>query len=284
MYVCKWRNVLLQFLPKWLAPNLITFTGFLLTVVNFILIAYYDWDFQGANNAVHTVPRWVWSVAAINILLYYNLGEYGSTVGRWATEFILVRNCQILSILSFLVCSEHKFRCIIVIQYCILSSLIINNKIYYNKINSIKNPNTIMIFPTLLMAGVSRMHRTSHHCNSSCLHVTHLNMPSNLAMAKSFKLSAMPCVLNFVAYFLAPTTLYTFSIHLTCTLLLYFRHRWYGRQASTAHWHQWSARRALRPRFGLLLSCADTHLYVFVVRDQRFAADSYVFRYMECFS
>ncbi|CAD6998160.1 unnamed protein product [Ceratitis capitata] len=72
-------NWCVQFLPKWLAPNLITFTGFLLTVVNFILIAYYDWDFQGANHAEHPVPSWVWSVAAINILLYYNLGKYAGS-------------------------------------------------------------------------------------------------------------------------------------------------------------------------------------------------------------
>ncbi|XP_054744792.1 ethanolaminephosphotransferase 1 isoform X1 [Anastrepha obliqua] len=80
-------NWCVQFLPKWLAPNLITFTGFLLTVVNFILIAYYDWDFQGANNAEHTVPHWVWSVAAINILLYYNLdGMDGKQARRTGTS------------------------------------------------------------------------------------------------------------------------------------------------------------------------------------------------------
>ncbi|XP_050318348.1 ethanolaminephosphotransferase 1 isoform X1 [Bactrocera neohumeralis] len=80
-------NWCVQFLPKWLAPNLITFTGFLLTVVNFILIAYYDWDFQGANHEVHTVPRWVWSVAAINILLYYNLdGMDGKQARRTGTS------------------------------------------------------------------------------------------------------------------------------------------------------------------------------------------------------
>ncbi|XP_067623913.1 ethanolaminephosphotransferase 1 isoform X2 [Eurosta solidaginis] len=80
-------NWCVQFLPKWLAPNLITFIGFLLTVVNFILIAYYDWDFQGANMAEHTVPRWVWSMAAINILLYYNLdGMDGKQARRTGTS------------------------------------------------------------------------------------------------------------------------------------------------------------------------------------------------------
>ena len=114
--------------------------------------------------------------------------------------------------------------------------------------------------------------------------MTQLNVSDNLAMAKSFILSAIVCAQNFVAYFLAPTTLYTFNMHFTSTLRLYFTRRWHGRQAGTAHWHQWAAGRALRPRLGLLLRCADTYLYVFVVWHQRFAADSYVFRYMECFS
>lgn len=55
-----------------------TFVGFLMTVVNFILIAYYDWGFEAANSETgNTVPAWVWTVAAINILIYYNLGELG---------------------------------------------------------------------------------------------------------------------------------------------------------------------------------------------------------------
>lgn len=48
-----------------------------MTVVNFLLLAYYDWDFKAANDKSvgNTVPGWVWTVAAINILIYYNLGE-----------------------------------------------------------------------------------------------------------------------------------------------------------------------------------------------------------------
>jgi len=61
----------------WMAPNILTFVGFLMTVVNFILIAYFDWNFDAANDKAvgNTVPGWVWTVAAINILIYYNLGE-----------------------------------------------------------------------------------------------------------------------------------------------------------------------------------------------------------------
>lgn len=59
-----------------MAPNLITFIGFLLTIVNFLLIGYYDFDFKAAND--HTkrvIPDWVWIVASINIFVAYTLGE-----------------------------------------------------------------------------------------------------------------------------------------------------------------------------------------------------------------
>lgn len=63
-----------QFFPMWIAPNLITFTGFLLTIVNFLLIGYYDYGFTAANDKEHPIPRWVWLVASINIFLAYTLG------------------------------------------------------------------------------------------------------------------------------------------------------------------------------------------------------------------
>lgn len=47
-----------------------------MTVINFLLIGYYDWDFTAANYSENLIPSWVWSVAAINILLYYNLGKF----------------------------------------------------------------------------------------------------------------------------------------------------------------------------------------------------------------
>nr|CAD7428072.1 unnamed protein product [Timema monikensis] len=65
-----------QFCPKWVAPNLLTFSGFLFTVLNFLLFAYYDYDFY-ASSVKHPeadpIPRWVWLIAAINIFLAYTL-------------------------------------------------------------------------------------------------------------------------------------------------------------------------------------------------------------------
>ncbi|EDW63815.1 ethanolaminephosphotransferase 1 [Drosophila virilis] len=82
-------NSCVKYLPMWLAPNILTFVGFLMTVVNFILIAYYDWDFKAANDKSvgNTVPGWVWTVAAINILIYYNLdGMDGKQARRTGTS------------------------------------------------------------------------------------------------------------------------------------------------------------------------------------------------------
>ncbi|XP_013114241.1 ethanolaminephosphotransferase 1 [Stomoxys calcitrans] len=80
-------NKCVEFLPMWLAPNILTFVGFLMTVINFLLLAYYDWDFAAANPAENTVPRWVWSVAALNIMLYYNLdGMDGKQARRTGTS------------------------------------------------------------------------------------------------------------------------------------------------------------------------------------------------------
>lgn len=80
-------NKCVKYFPRWIAPNLITFTGFLLTVVNFILIAYYDWGFTAANGEKNSVPSWVWLVASINIFVAYTLdGIDGKQARRTGTS------------------------------------------------------------------------------------------------------------------------------------------------------------------------------------------------------
>ncbi|CAF1291344.1 unnamed protein product [Adineta steineri] len=54
-------NWLVEFCPRWFAPNLMTFLGFLLLVVNFVMFTYYDLHFTQAL----VLPSWVWLVAAI---------------------------------------------------------------------------------------------------------------------------------------------------------------------------------------------------------------------------
>lgn len=70
-------NFCLQFCPKWIAPNLITFVGFLLTVLAFLLLSFYDFSFYASseNEAYPPVPNWVFFVAGILIFVAYTLGN-----------------------------------------------------------------------------------------------------------------------------------------------------------------------------------------------------------------
>ncbi|XP_019721100.1 ethanolaminephosphotransferase 1 [Hippocampus comes] len=66
-------NFVVKFLPKWLAPNLITFTGFMFLVVNFLMLAFYDYDFNASAVGHQHVPSWVWVTAGIFNFLAYTL-------------------------------------------------------------------------------------------------------------------------------------------------------------------------------------------------------------------
>ncbi|XP_077567166.1 ethanolaminephosphotransferase 1 [Stigmatopora nigra] len=66
-------NFLVKFFPKWLAPNLITFTGFMFLVVNFLMLAFYDFDFNASAAGHDHVPSWVWVTAGIFNFLAYTL-------------------------------------------------------------------------------------------------------------------------------------------------------------------------------------------------------------------
>lgn len=71
---------LFQFCPTWIAPNVLTFSGFLFTVVNFVMFAYFDPNFHASSIDVDKqlyppIPRWVFLLAAINLFLAHTLGE-----------------------------------------------------------------------------------------------------------------------------------------------------------------------------------------------------------------
>lgn len=72
----------------WVAPNLLTFAGFMLTVFNCVLIAYYDFDFTAANHVEQNqIPRWVFLVASVNVLVAYTLdGIDGKQARRTGTS------------------------------------------------------------------------------------------------------------------------------------------------------------------------------------------------------
>lgn len=66
-----------QFFPRNIAPNVLTFAGFLLTALNFIMLSYYDWDFFAStdDDRYPAIPNWFWIFASVNIFVAYTLGE-----------------------------------------------------------------------------------------------------------------------------------------------------------------------------------------------------------------
>ncbi|KAM3964112.1 ethanolaminephosphotransferase 1 [Aphomia sociella] len=83
-------NWCVQYCPSWVAPNLLTFTGFLLTVLNFLLFSYYDYGFHALteeNVTGDSVPWWVWAVSAVNLFVAYTLdGIDGKQARRTGTS------------------------------------------------------------------------------------------------------------------------------------------------------------------------------------------------------
>lgn len=69
-------NAVVKLYPMWVAPNLLTFSGFLFQVALFLLLAIYDWDFYSNNRTktdYPTIPNWVWYVAALCQFLGHTL-------------------------------------------------------------------------------------------------------------------------------------------------------------------------------------------------------------------
>lgn len=64
-----------QFFPRWFAPNLMTFLGFLFSAMNLVLLSYYDWNFEASSGEEGTtpIPEWVWLCTGINIFVAYTL-------------------------------------------------------------------------------------------------------------------------------------------------------------------------------------------------------------------
>ncbi|KAJ2949889.1 hypothetical protein O0L34_g11209 [Tuta absoluta] len=82
-------NWCVQFCPEWVAPNVLTFSGFLLTVLNFLLFSYYDYGFHALSedNPDRQIPNWVWAVSAVNLFVAYTLdGIDGKQARRTGTS------------------------------------------------------------------------------------------------------------------------------------------------------------------------------------------------------
>ena len=60
----------LQIFPMWLAPNVMTFVGWVLTVAIFLILSYYDPYIVagGSRNDLHKhyhIPQWIWIYIAL---------------------------------------------------------------------------------------------------------------------------------------------------------------------------------------------------------------------------
>lgn len=62
-----WWTPVASFIPKWLAPNLITFIGFICTMTNIPLMWYFNPTFDS------TLPRWVFLYAGFSVFFYITM-------------------------------------------------------------------------------------------------------------------------------------------------------------------------------------------------------------------
>ena len=68
-----------QLCPLWLAPNLMTFVGFLLLLSNFFLLTFFDPHFfstsggDETSTSLYVIPTWVWYFCAASQFLAHTL-------------------------------------------------------------------------------------------------------------------------------------------------------------------------------------------------------------------
>ncbi len=82
-------NWLIQFFPRWIAPNLITFIGFLFIVKSFLLLSFYDYYFYASSvdSSWPPIPNWVFALVAFNVFISYTLdGIDGKQARRTRTS------------------------------------------------------------------------------------------------------------------------------------------------------------------------------------------------------
>ncbi|GAB6029946.1 hypothetical protein CHUAL_005641 [Chamberlinius hualienensis] len=137
-----WNNCV-KLCPRWLAPNLLTFTGFLFTIFNFVILSYYDYDFY-ASNSLHPeyppIPSWVWMTCAISHFLAYTLdgidgkqarrtntsgplGEmFDHGLDSWATIFIPCTFFHVFGREDYSITMLEFYACLCVVEFNFLSS------------------------------------------------------------------------------------------------------------------------------------------------------------------
>ena len=79
-----------QLIPRWVAPNLLTFVGFVFVLLTAGLIWFYDPDFSASSDSIPSsqpIPNWVWLVCAVFHFLAHTLdGIDGKQARRTGTS------------------------------------------------------------------------------------------------------------------------------------------------------------------------------------------------------
>jgi ethanolaminephosphotransferase len=96
-------NAIVNFYPKWLAPNILTFVGFLCLIVEFILFSIYDYSFYGyCFNRDDCLSESAANLTARQLYFQEHLGEFKnvpsnvcSCIPRWL--WLVLAICQFLS-------------------------------------------------------------------------------------------------------------------------------------------------------------------------------------------
>ncbi|XP_067409981.1 ethanolaminephosphotransferase 1-like [Emydura macquarii macquarii] len=66
-------NRIVKIVPLWIAPNLLTVSGFLIILINYFLLSFYDWDYTASGASPGIVPTWVWLFGACTTFCAYAL-------------------------------------------------------------------------------------------------------------------------------------------------------------------------------------------------------------------
>ncbi|XP_053571852.1 ethanolaminephosphotransferase 1-like [Bombina bombina] len=66
-------NKVVKIVPLWIAPNLLTLSGFLIILANYFLLSFYDWKYTASGPGHEHIPTWVWVSAAVGNFLAYAL-------------------------------------------------------------------------------------------------------------------------------------------------------------------------------------------------------------------
>ncbi|XP_069477122.1 ethanolaminephosphotransferase 1-like [Ambystoma mexicanum] len=78
-------NKVVTVVPVWIAPNVLTFSGFVLILINYFILSFFDWHYTTSVGFHEPIPTWVWLFAALATFCAYGLdsidGKHARRIG-----------------------------------------------------------------------------------------------------------------------------------------------------------------------------------------------------------